>query len=102
MKKILFKDIASFRSWQFEISKGLSGDEQRAVSTMNCPSHFPVILIFEFIQTTDCASQTFNLFDKLEYVYIYIGDFPVKEIKTGSYVYQMVKTNERFMEMMNR
>ena len=63
---------------------------------MLCPSHFPVLLVFEFTQTTD----TFNPLDKLEYVYVYIGDFPTKEIKTGIYVYQVVKTNERFLEMM--
>lgn len=96
MKKLLLKDISSFRTWQFDTSKGLDSAGQRAVSTVSCPSHFPVLLVFEFTQTID----TFDSLDKLEYVYVYIGDFPVKEVKTGIYIYQVVKTNERFLEMM--
>ena len=101
MKKLLFKDVASFRTWQFDISKSLDGTGQMAVSMMACPSHFPVLLVFDFIKTMDCNSQT-SEFDRLEYVFVYVSDFPMKEIRTGIYVYQMVKTNERFTEMMER
>lgn len=99
MKKILLKDIEHFRAWQREVCRTLDGDAQRHVSLMPLPEHYPMVLVWTVYEITSTALAPE---DKLEYNYVYIDTFPVKEISRGVYVYQMLKTDERFQELMER
>ncbi len=94
MKKLLIKDLYSFRTWQHEVSRNIDSEGQRTVSSMADPTHFPVVLMWLISDFIDFNSKNLDPTDQLEYKYIYIEDFPVKELKRGMYVYQVVRTSE--------
>lgn len=100
MKKIQLKDLEHFRSWQMEVCRTLDGNAQRFISLMPLPEHYPMILVWTTYDFYDPKSTSLSPTDKIEYNYVYIDTFPVKEIKRGTYIYQMVRTDERFQEMM--
>jgi len=95
MKKITLKDKESFHAWQARAVQGVDDKGQMAVSTMGEPATFPVILVWGFTEQIDLSTtipnQTTDVFD---YKYIYISDFPVRNIKYGTYVYQIFQTND--------
>lgn len=94
MKKIVLKDLQHFRDWQTEVSRNIGDSGQRAVSDMEPPAEYPVILIWSIDEMMDFESQTFEYYDRLQFQYVYVGDFPVKQIKRGRYVYQIFETSD--------
>ncbi len=100
MKKILLKNLDDFRRWQFANSKVVDEKCQIDISKMELPRHFPFLLVWTFSEIINFETRFHEPFDHFEYEYVYIDSFPMKEIKTGTYVYQMVRTDERFMEIM--
>jgi hypothetical protein len=100
MKKILFKDKISFHSWQHDVSKNLGHEAQRKVSLMVQPSQYPVVLVYLLYEVTDFKHNKFEAIDHLDFSYIYPDSFPHKEIKTGMYIYQVVRTNDAFEALM--
>ena len=98
MRKVLLKDLAEFRQWQYSAVKGVDDAGQQAVSLMAPPVQYPVILVWSFTeqQDTNCEYGRFpNAFiDKFDHKYIYIGEFPVKHLKQGTYAYQIFQTSD--------
>ena len=100
MKKILLKDLEHFRAWQREVSRTLDSGGQRLVSFMPLPDHYPMVLVWTVYDFIDTKSSLSTYDDRVEYNYVYIDTFPVKEIKRGTYIYQMVRTDEAFQALM--
>lgn len=94
MKKKLIRDILEFRSWQSELGKKSCEYAQEAIIKMLPPSEYPVIISWTLNELIDFESQCFEPFSKLEYIYIYLGNFPVKNIKHGRYVYQVFQSDD--------
>ena len=100
MKKILLKDLEHFRSWQREVARVLDDTGQNLVSSMPTPDHYPVVLVWTVFEFLDYKYTSMATKDKIEYNFVYIDTFPVKELKRGMYVYQLVKTDEAFQVLM--
>ena len=94
MKKLLLRNIEQFRSWQFELCRKVDCGAQHAINTMASPEHYPVVLVWLLYETTDMKHGNFQATDQLDYCYVYIDTFPVKELKRGMYVYQVARTSE--------
>ena len=95
MKKILLKDLEHFHAWQAKTIKKIDNDAQVDVSVMPQPAEYPVILVWDFHEDFDVDSRHPNQpKDVFSYKYIYLGDFPMKCIKRGTYVYQVFQTND--------
>lgn len=95
MRKILLKNLAEFREWQRLAIKGIDDMAQRQVSLMAPPFEYPTILVWSFKEELDNEARFPNEFvDKLEHKYIYIGDFPVRHLKRGTYAYQIFQTSD--------
>lgn len=94
MKKIVIKSLQNFREWQSEVSKNIGGSGQWAVSNMDLPVEYPVILIWSIDEMIDFESQSFDYYDRLQFQYVYIGNFPIRQIKRGRYVYQIFQTSD--------
>ena len=99
MKKIVLKDREQFHAWQARAVQGVDDKGQMAVSTMSLPSAYPVMLVWGFTEQVDLdtaiPNQTTDVFD---YKYVYISDFPLRNIKHGTYVYQVFQMSEPVYE----
>ena len=98
MKKIVPKDLEHFHAWQAHIIRRIDDKGQMAVSTMEFPKEYPVMLVWTFYENVDFESSD-ALSDVFEYKYVYVGDFPVKSIKKGTYVYQIFQTSDDCCEV---
>jgi hypothetical protein len=94
MKKIVLRDFEAFYFWQVKISRGVDDKGQLCVSTMDHPVEYPVLIVWSFHEEPDRESAINVSFDKFEYKFVYIGDFPIKRIKKGTYVYQVFQTSD--------
>lgn len=97
MKKIVFKDEEDFHIWQCKILQGLDDFGKQSVSVMAFPIEYPCLMVWDILeeQCIDIDIRHVNQTkDVLDYKYIYIGDFPVKKIKQGTYVYQIFQTSD--------
>ena len=95
MKKIVLKAIEHFHAWQAKAIQGVDDKGQMAVSTMELPKEFPVILVWAFTEQIDWETSIPNQTgDVFNYKYVYIEDFPVRNIKHGTYVYQIFQTSD--------
>jgi hypothetical protein len=96
MKKIVLKDLEAFHIWQARIGRGVDDKGQISVSTMAQPAEYPVIVIWSFHEELDLESAINVSYDRFDYKFIYIGDFPMKHLKQGTYVYQVFQTSDVF------
>jgi hypothetical protein len=94
MKKIVLRDLEAFNIWQARISQGVDDKGQISVSTMAQPAEYPVLIVWSFHEEPDIESAINVSFDKFEYKFVYIGDFPIKCLKRGTYVYQVFQTSD--------
>lgn len=95
MKKVLLKDLNQFKEWQKIAIRGVDDHAKLTIVVMAPPFEYPVVLIWSIIeQQVDDGDGNHALNDKFDYKYIYVGDFPVKSIKHGTYVYQIFQTGD--------
>ena len=100
MKKVVIRDIESFHAWQARTVKSVDDKCQMAISTIPYPREYPIVLVWNIREESDIESTFPNaLTDIFEYKYIYIGDFPVRCIKKGIYIYQVFQTNDDISEI---
>lgn len=93
MKKILLKDILEFRSWQSKACSTIGECGQKALLEMEAPTEYPCVLCWSIAELMTFESHCFETVDKLQYQYIYLGNFPLKNVKRGTYVYQVFQTD---------
>lgn len=94
MKKKLIKDILEFRSWQSNTCDLVDEKCQRVITMIQPPNEFPVIICWNIIELIDFESCGCGVTDKFDFTYIYLGNFPVKNVKKGTYVYQVFQTGD--------
>ena len=94
MKKVLIKDLEHFRCWQFGVSTPLDSKGQLAVGDMPIPEKYPCLIVWTIYELADIKNKVWKTFNNLDYSYVYIDSFPVKELKRGLYVYQIARTSE--------
>lgn len=93
LEKALFKDTIEFREWQACLAREVTTSCQKSIFDMPLPSEYPFVVCWRVTEVRDLESESFEFHDKLEYEYVYLGDFPVKNIKQGYYLYQLFHTN---------
>ena len=90
-----------FHTWQQEVSRNLDSKGQVAVTLMPQPDHYPVMLNWLAYEEIDGnGGMGLDISDRFEHSYTYPDDFPHKELKTGVFVYQVIRTSERFEHLM--
>lgn len=94
MNKVLIRDLEHFRCWQYGVSTPLDSKGQSDVSAMPIPEKYPCIIAWTIYELADLKNKTWDSVDNIDYAYVYIDSFPVRELKRGMYVYQIARTSE--------
>ena len=98
LEKALFRDPVEFREWQACLAREVTISCQKSVFDMPLPTEYPFVVCWRVTEVRDLESESFEMQDKLQYEYVYLADFPVKNIKRGDYVYQVFHT-ENFADV---
>lgn len=91
------KNAEDFHDWQLKHSQGVDKYCQRAISIMAFPLEYPCVMIWDIHKESDFDSDShrpYMVIDVLHYKYVYIGHFPTKRLKHGTYVYQVFQTSD--------
>jgi hypothetical protein len=97
MKLASLKDQEDFHAWQLKNSRGVDERCQQAISIMAFPIEYPCVIVWDIReeQNFDVDVRHPNaITDVLRYKYVYIGNFPMKRLKKGTYVYQVFQTSD--------
>ena len=94
LEKSLFKEPSEFRDWQACLAREVTPSCQKSIFDMPLPEEYPFVVCWKIAEVRDLESDSFEIQDKLEFEYIYLKDFPMKDIKKGIYLYQIYHTKK--------